>query len=87
MALLESNAERRADGRAQTVKADMERDGSFEQICSTSGVGRQDAKHGARIGSNRRAKWERHLELVLVVMIACGLGAEIGVIVAWATFR
>jgi hypothetical protein len=30
---------------------------------------------------------ERGVELLLVVMIAIGLGAELGVLVAWATFR
>jgi hypothetical protein len=29
----------------------------------------------------------RHLELALAVMIAIALGAELGVLVAWATFR
>jgi hypothetical protein len=29
----------------------------------------------------------RHVEMLLVVMIAIGLGAELGVLVAWATFR
>jgi hypothetical protein len=30
---------------------------------------------------------ERHAELLLIVMIACGVGADVGMLVAWMTFR
>jgi hypothetical protein len=30
---------------------------------------------------------KRHVEMLLIVMIACGVGADIGVLVAWLTFR
>jgi hypothetical protein len=30
---------------------------------------------------------ERYAELLLIVMIACGIGADVGMLVAWMTFR
>jgi hypothetical protein len=29
----------------------------------------------------------RHAELLLIVMIACGAGADVGMLIAWMTFR
>ena len=42
-----------------------------------------------RRADGREAQMNRalHLELVLVVVIAIGFGAELGVLVAWLTFR
>jgi hypothetical protein len=30
---------------------------------------------------------ERHAELLLIVMIACGVGADVGMLVAWMTLN
>jgi hypothetical protein len=40
-----------------------------------------------RVARGAKAMRRRDVELLLIVMIACGVGAHIGTFAAWMTFR
>jgi hypothetical protein len=51
------------------------------------GLALLERNESGRVDGRVSAMKERHAELLLIVMIACGVGADIGFLVAWLTFR
>jgi hypothetical protein len=51
------------------------------------GLALLERNESGRVTRRAKAMKERHAEMLLIVMIACGVGADVGMLIAWMTFR
>jgi hypothetical protein len=57
------------------------------QVRRELGLALLESNEGGGVARRAKAMKRRHVELALITLIACGVGADVGMLIAWMTFR